>query len=310
MLLIVCCLCLQNRCVWARVSEIGTQFMKNVGEWGVFGVCYITYGKRKYRSGKILLLQKLESMPDFKIEICANSVASCIEAQKGGAYRVELCAAIPEGGTTPSYGDMVLARELLSIKLNVIIRPRGGDFLYSDLEQKIMLKDIEIARSLGVDGIVIGCLTPQGDVDMVRNRELIEAAGEMSVTFHRAFDMCRDPFESLEKIIELGCSHLLTSGQQPKAEQGIPLIKRLVEQADNRIVIMPGSGITEQNISKIVSETGVRELHLSARSAVESAMQFRNPAVSMGGVNITINEYEQLVTDAEKVRKTIARLRD
>ena len=247
-------------------------------------------------------------MSDYKIEICANSVTSCIEAQKGGAYRVELCAAIPEGGTTPSYGDMALARELLTIKLNVIIRPRGGDFLYSDLEQKIMLKDIEIAQTLGIDGIVIGCLTPQGDVDMLKNRELIEAAGNMNVTFHRAFDMCCDPFESLEKIIELGCSHILTSGQQPKAEQGIPLLKKLVEQANNRIIIMPGSGITDQNIAKITSETGACEFHLSARSAVESAMQFRNPTVSMGGTNITINEYEQLITNAEKVRKTIARL--
>ena len=245
-------------------------------------------------------------MTDYKIEICANSVTSCIEAQKGGAYRVELCAAIPEGGTTPSYGDMVLARELLSIKLNVIIRPRSGDFLYSDLEQKIMLKDIEAAQKLGIDGVVIGCLTPQGDVDMARNKELIEAAGEMSVTFHRAFDMCRDPFESIEKIIELGCSHILTSGQQPKAEQGIPLLKQLVQQANNRIVIMPGSGITDQNIAKIALETGARELHLSARSPMESKMQFRNPTVSMGGTNITINEYEQMITDAEKLRATIA----
>lgn len=247
-------------------------------------------------------------MRTFNIEICTNSVASCIEAQKGGAYRVELCAAIPEGGTTPSYGDIVLARELLSIKLHVIIRPRGGDFLYSDLEQKIMLKDIQMCRQLGVDGIVIGCLTPQGDVDMKRNCELINAAGDMNVTFHRAFDMCRDPFESLENIISLGCERILTSGQQPKAEQGTPLLKKLVEQADNRIIIMPGSGINEENIAKIASETGANEFHLSARSPVESAMQFRNPTVSMGGTNITINEYEQLITDAEKVRKTMEQL--
>ena len=247
-------------------------------------------------------------MSHYKIEICANSVASCIEAQKGGAYRVELCAAIPEGGTTPSYGAMTLAREMLDIKLHVIIRPRGGDFLYSTLEQQIMLKDIEMARSIGVDGIVIGCLTAKGEVDMVRNRELIDAAGDMSVTFHRAFDMCRDPFESLERIIELGCSHLLTSGQQPTAEQGIPLLKQLVEQANNRIVVMPGCGITANNIAKIVQETGVCELHLSARSAIDSAMQYRNPAVSMGGMNITINEYEQLITDADKVREVLANL--
>ncbi|MDD4157789.1 MAG: copper homeostasis protein CutC, partial [Proteiniphilum sp.] len=128
-------------------------------------------------------------MSDYKLEICANSVVSCLEAQKGGAYRVELCAAIPEGGTTPSYGEIALARELLQIKLHVIIRPRGGDFLYSDLEHRIMLKEIEMARRLGADGIVIGCLTANGEIDLPRNRELMDAAQGMSVTFHRAFDM-------------------------------------------------------------------------------------------------------------------------
>ena len=241
---------------------------------------------------------------DYKLEICANSVMSCVEAQKGGAYRVELCAAIPEGGTTPSYGDIAVARELLDIKLNVIIRPRSGDFLYSGLEHKIMLKDIEICRQLGVDGIVIGCLTAEGDVDMQRCRELVAAAGEMDITFHRAFDKCRDPFASLEDIISLGCSRILTSGQQPKAEQGIGLLKKLVQQAGDRIIIMPGSGINENNIVKIARETGALEFHLSAREAVESKMKFKNPAVSMGGANITINEFEQLITSAQKVKDT------
>ncbi|HHV86764.1 MAG TPA: copper homeostasis protein CutC [Petrimonas sp.] len=241
---------------------------------------------------------------DYKLEICANSVMSCVEAQKGGAYRVELCAAIPEGGTTPSYGEIAVAQELLDIKLNVIIRPRGGDFLYSGLEHKIMLKDIEICHKLGVDGIVIGCLTAEGDVDMQRCRELVAAAGEMDITFHRAFDKCRDPFISLEDIISLGCSRILTSGQQPKAEQGIGLLKKLVQQAGDRIIIMPGSGINENNIVKIARETGAVEFHLSAREAVESKMKFKNPAVSMGGANITINEFEQLITSAQKVKET------
>lgn len=241
---------------------------------------------------------------DYKLEICANSVMSCVEAQKGGAYRVELCAAIPEGGTTPSYGEIAVAQELLDIKLNVIIRPRGGDFLYSGLEHKIMLKDIEICCKLGVDGIVIGCLTAEGDVDMQRCRELVAAAGEMDITFHRAFDKCRDPFISLEDIISLGCSRILTSGQQPKAEQGIGLLKKLVQQAGDRIIIMPGSGINENNIVKIARETGAVEFHLSAREAVESKMKFKNPAVSMGGANITINEFEQLITSAQKVKET------
>ncbi len=245
---------------------------------------------------------------DYKLEICANSVASCVEAQKGGAYRVELCAAIPEGGTTPSYGEMSIARELLNIKLNVIIRPRGGDFLYSEIEHKAMLKDIEAARSIGVDGIVIGCLTAEGDVDMDRNRELIEAAGEMSVTFHRAFDKCRNPKEALEHIIELGCDRILTSGQKPKAEQGVPLLKELVEQAGDRIIIMPGSGVNEDNISFIASQTGAREFHLSARVPVKSGMKYRNEEVSMGGTNITIDEFVKDVTSAKRVMETLNQL--
>lgn len=242
---------------------------------------------------------------NYKLEICANSVASCMEAQKGGAYRVELCAAIPEGGTTPSYGDIVMARELLNIQLNVIIRPRGGDFLYSGLEHSIMLKDIEMARKIGVDGVVIGCLTVSGEVDMQRSKELVDAAGEMSVTFHRAFDQCRDPLKGLEDIVSLGCDRILTSGQQPNAEQGIDLLKQLVQQAQDRIVIMPGSGINEENITKIAKETGAVEFHLSARETVKSKMQYRNSRVSMGGTAMAIGEFEQLVTSAEKVKKTL-----
>lgn len=242
---------------------------------------------------------------DYKLEICANSVASCLEAQKGGAWRVELCAAIPEGGTTPSYGDIALARELLQIKLHVIIRPRGGDFLYSPLEHRIMLKDIENAHRLGADGVVIGCLTPEGEVDMARNRELMNAAAGMSVTFHRAFDMCRDPYDSLERIIELGCDRLLTSGQQPRAEDGIELLQELVGKAGDRIIIMPGSGVNANNIAKLAKETGAREFHLSARESVESGMIYRNPNLKMGGDRIFIDEYTQQVTSAEKVAETL-----
>lgn len=245
---------------------------------------------------------------DYKLEICANSVASCLEAQKGGAYRVELCAAIPEGGTTPSYGDMAMARELLEIKLHVIIRPRSGDFLYSPLEHKIMLKDIESALRLGVDGIVIGCLTKDGEVDMERNRELVEAAQGMSVTFHRAFDMCRYPFESLERIISLGCQRILTSGQQPQAQQGTPLLKELVKRAGDRIIIMPGSGVNKNNIAALARETAAKEFHLSARLPVESGMVYRNPNIKMGGTAVVIEEYAQQVTHAELVRDTIAAL--
>ena len=243
----------------------------------------------------------------YKIEICANSVVSCLAAQEGGAYRVELCAGIPEGGTTPSYGEILLAREKLGIKLHVIIRPRGGDFLYSSLEKEIMLKDIENVRRLGVDGIVTGCLLADGEVDIDFLKEMKAAAGTLSVNFHRAFDMCRNPYHALEQLIEAGCERVLTSGLRASAEQGIPVLKELIEQADGRIVILPGCGINEDNIVRIAQETGAEEFHLSVREAVQSDMKFRNPEVSMGGV-VKTDEYEQAVTSAERVKNAVLRL--
>ena len=165
---------------------------------------------------------------DFKIEICANSAESCIAAQKGGADRVELCASIPEGGTTPSYGEIMVTREAITIGLNVIIRPRGGDFLYSPREIDAMVKDIEICRRAGADGLVFGVLKADGTVDMRAMSVLMEAAGNIPVTFHRAFDHAAEPFKALEDIISLGCVRILTSGQQPTAEKGIPLIRKRV----------------------------------------------------------------------------------
>ena len=232
-----------------------------------------------------------------RIEICANSAQSALLAQKGGAYRVELCAGIPEGGTTPSAGEICVARALLKeTRLNVIIRPRGGDFLYSELEQEIMLRDIELCRNIGVDGVVIGCLTADGDVDIPAMKRLLEAAKGMDVTFHRAFDMCRYPRKALEDIISLGCNRILTSGQAPTAEQGIDLIVELVKQADGRIIIMPGCGVRPNNIRKIADATGATEFHSSARSSIESGMVYRNPAVSMGGT-VEVDEYRQDVTN-------------
>lgn len=243
----------------------------------------------------------------YKIEICANSVESAIEAQRGGAYRVELCAGIPEGGTTPSYGEIKMARELLSIRLHVIIRPRGGDFLYTPLEQSIMLHDIDMARQLGVDGVVFGCLTPDGDIDLPLMERLMKASEGMSVTFHRAFDMCRNPRKALEEIIALGCDRILTSGQQATAEKGISLLKELNVQADGRIIIMPGCGVNSDNIRKIAEETGASEFHFSGRSSIESKMNYRNPAVSMGGT-VKIEEYSREITDHTKVEKAIGKL--
>lgn len=244
----------------------------------------------------------------YKFEVCANSVESCVEAQRGGADRVELCAGIPEGGTTPSYGDIVMARKLLiTTKLHVIIRPRGGDFLYSDLEREIMLEDVRMARRLGVDGVVFGVLTSDGDIDMDFMRQLMAESEGMSVTFHRAFDVCRNPFVALEQIIELGCDRILTSGQMPKAEDGVDLLKQLVEKAGDRIIIMPGCGVNAGNIAKIAQITGAKEFHFSARSKHESGMQFRKSRVSMGG-SVMIDEYSRDVTDEVIVKDIIAKL--
>lgn len=249
-------------------------------------------------------------MEDCLFEICANSVESCIAAQAGGANRVELCAGIPEGGTTPSYGDIIIAREVLNTtKLHVIIRPRGGDFLYSPLEQRIMLKDIDNARRLGADGVVFGCLTAEGDIDITLMEQLMEAAGDMSVTFHRAFDVCRNPQKALEDIIGLGCNRILTSGQQPTAEQGIPLLKELEKQAAGRIILLAGCGVNETNIAHIARETGIHEFHFSARETMRSGMKYHNEAVSMGGT-IHIDEYERNVTTAERVKRTIENCRE
>jgi len=243
----------------------------------------------------------------YNFEICANSVKSCLAAQEGGAHRVELCSAIPEGGTTPSYGEIALAREMLKIKLHVIIRPRSGDFLYSSLEIKSMMKDIEMCKKSGVDGVVFGILNSVGNVDMPVMKEFMDASKGMSVTFHRAFDMCHDSHDALEQIISLGCSRILTSGQQSTAEAGIPLLKELNEQAKKRIILLAGSGINETNIQRIALETGITEFHFSAREKQKSHMIYRNSSVSMGGT-VHINEYENAYTSVEKVKNTIESL--
>lgn len=248
---------------------------------------------------------------EFKFEICANSVESCLAAQEGGADRVELCAGIPEGGTTPSYGEIKLARKLLTkTKLHVIIRPRGGDFLYTPLELERMEEDIRICRELGVDGVVFGCLTEEGEIDREANRRLVELARPMSVTFHRAFDRTADPMKALEDIISLGCNRILTSGQQPKAIDGINLLaqleKKLKEYPLPPIQLLAGSGVNEENIRQIFDATDIHEYHFSARVNVVSKMKHYNHEVYMGAKGA--DESNSLVTSAEKVRNTIKQL--
>ncbi|MCX6232166.1 MAG: copper homeostasis protein CutC [Bacteroidetes bacterium] len=243
------------------------------------------------------------------LEVCANSVESAIAAGKGGAQRVELCDNIYEGGTTPSYGTIALARKHLSIDLHVIIRPRGGDFLYSSNELEIMKQDIIAAKNLGADAVVFGMLTPEGKIDKAACRYLLQAAYPMRCTFHRAFDMVSDPFTALEDIIDLGFDTLLTSGLQPKAFEGIPMLKKLVEQAADRISIMPGSGITEENIRDIAIQTKAKAFHVSLRKKQESNMLFRNSDIRMGGI-AGISEYEKSITDEMRVKAVVEMLKD
>lgn len=241
-------------------------------------------------------------------EVCANGVESCLAAQEGGADRVELCAGIPEGGTTPSYGEIKIARRLLNTtRLHVIIRPRGGDFLYTPLEVERMEEDIRMCRQLGVDGVVIGCLRADGSIDIENNQRLKDAAGDMSVTFHRAFDHCANPMLALEQLCELGIDRILTSGQQPTAEQGIDLLRTLNMAAAGRIKILAGCGVNENNISKIHEETGVNEFHFSARIPVKSRMQYANPNVYMGDKDA--DESTLMYTSAERVKATISKLK-
>ena len=197
-----------------------------------------------------------------------------------------------KGKLAPSYGEIKTAKALTSkIDITVIIRPRGGDFLYTEAEVQSMLLDIELCKELKVHGVVFGCLTKDGDIDVPLMRRLIEAAKPLSVTCHRAFDVCRDPFTALEQLIELGCDRILTSGQQSDAVKGIPLIAELVKRADGRIIIMPGCGVRENNIGKIEAETGAKEFHTSARSIVYSKMEYRNENVPMGS-SIVSSEFE------------------
>ncbi|MDA3838048.1 MAG: copper homeostasis protein CutC [Candidatus Delongbacteria bacterium] len=239
-------------------------------------------------------------MKKFKLEICLDSVESAIESEKGGADRVELCDNLIEGGTTPSYGSIKVSREKISIGLQVIIRPRGGDFCYSDIEFEVMKQDIIQYRELGVDGVVIGILKTDGTIDIERTKELIELARPMNVTFHRAFDMTVDPFVALEDIIKIGADRILTSGQQKSAIDGSSLIAELIQKAGNRIIIMPGAGLRENNVTEFIRETNASEIHLAVHRKIDSRMTFRPDHIHMGG---EMSEFESKITDAEAIKR-------
>ncbi|MDR1089788.1 MAG: copper homeostasis protein CutC [Prevotella sp.] len=240
-------------------------------------------------------------MNTITLEACANSPQSAIEAQKGGAIRIELCDNLGEGGTTPALSQIETTRQYIDIQLNIIIRPRGGDFSYSDIEFETMKRDIYHCGKAKCDGVVFGILKSDGSIDKKRNSELINIARQygMSITFHRAFDRANDLFQALEDIIELGCDRILTSGGKQSAPEGAAIIKKLIGQANGRISIMPGGGITVDNIYELVKTTGLKEFHGSFRSKYKGNMKYLSPLFN------NEEEYTILQTDAGKVKKAI-----
>jgi copper homeostasis protein len=238
----------------------------------------------------------------YKLEVIAFTIESCIAAQSAGAHRIELCDNPGDGGTTPSYGFIKAAREKVSIELYPIIRPRGGDFLYSDTEFEIMKTDIKLCKQLGCDGVVIGMLHADGSVDKERCKQLVELAYPMGVTFHRAFDRTNNAVKALEDIIEIGCERILTSGLLPNAVDGAATIAQLIKQADERIIIMPGSGVRADNIIELARQTGAVEFHTSARTMMESKMEFKSESMK--------ENLKTVALDVSEVKKIISLLND
>jgi copper homeostasis protein len=239
-------------------------------------------------------------MMHHKLEVIGFNIESCAIAQAAGAYRIELCDNPGDGGTTASYGFIKAARELLTIQLYPIIRPRGGDFLYSDAEFEIMKTDVHQCKELGCDGVVIGMLQSDGTVDMKRCKQLVDIAYPLGVTFHRAFDRTNNPLKALEDIIAIGCERILTSGQKPAATEATELISILVQKAAGRIIIMPGSGVRAENIVGLAEKTGAEEFHTSARVFIDSKMSFQNERMQ--------ENLNSVLTDGDEVKKIVALL--
>ncbi len=236
------------------------------------------------------------------IEVCTFSLESCLIAQQAGARRIELCGGLAEGGTTPSAGLIQLARQYLTIPFYVMIRPRGGDFCYSETELAVMKTDILMAKTLGADGIVLGMLHADGTVNENQTKELIDLANPLPVTFHRAFDMTRDPLEALEAVIRTGAARILTSGQQQTAEAGLATIRQLATHSARRIEIMAGAGVNAQNATQLI-EAGVDALHLSGSVKEDSRMTYRQPSVTMA--SSLPGEYEYVEANKEKIRAVV-----
>lgn len=238
------------------------------------------------------------------VEACVDSALGARRAVAGGARRLELCSGLVEGGVTPSIGLMRQVRGEISTPIHVLIRPRGGDFLYETDEIATMVADIAAARDLGMAGVVIGALSPDGRIDEAVTRKLVVAARPMAVTFHRAFDLALGPIEAMEALTRLGIERVLTSGQAATAELGIPVLRELVGWSNGQVTVLAGGGITEKNAAKIVKETGVREIHLRGGAAEPSEMQFRRPGVFMGKA-YTPDEYSRSETSHARIKEVV-----
>lgn len=240
-------------------------------------------------------------MDQVLIEVCVDSVASAVAAERGGAARVELCSDLLEGGVTPSSGLTEMVRAKISIGLQLIVRPRAGDFCYTEEEFEVMQRDITAAKNLGADGVVLGILDAEGHVDIARTCQLIELARPLNVTFHRAFDMAADLSRALDDVCATGADRLLTSGGEQTCLQGVDTIERLVKSARGRIAVMAGGSIGHADAAGIVERTGVREIHVGLSSPVASPMRHRNPRISMGRVQG--REYQRIQVLEESVRR-------
>lgn len=241
---------------------------------------------------------------NIKIEVCAYNVESAISAERAGADRIELCDNFQEGGTTPSIGTIKYIKKNLYIDCFVIVRPRGGDFLYTDAEFEVIKEDIKSAIDAGADGIVSGFLLPSGKVNEKRTSEVLEICNSIPFTFHRAFDVTPDPFEALEILKKLGVKRVLTSGQKADVPAGKEAIKKLVKKAEGKIAILPGGGINPKNIMSVIKETGVNEIHLSGKNLFDSGMEFYNPKVSFNS-NFKMSENKILKTDQKIISEII-----
>lgn len=249
----------------------------------------------------------MKAAPSILVEVAVESVAGAVAAVRGGAQRIELCAALGEGGLTPSPGMVEAVAAAAGVPVMAMLRPRGGDFLYDDAELDVVLRDARALASAGATGFVFGALRPDGSVDREATSRVIEAADGRPVTFHRAFDLCREPFAALAQIAALGARRLLSSGQQASAPKGAELLRALVEAAPADLTILAGAGVRSTNVAALVAATGVREVHLSATAWTESAMQFRRAEVPMGAD--AASEYRRRTTSESEVAAVVAALR-